>query len=219
MYENDSDVTDEDEVPKIISAEYQWRVQREISVEEDEYNITHVKIPWSGEDVMQQINPKYFLFDWKSLIHFSRVLDGYNWSPLQTDIWEGGFEGLFQAFRRLVRDFALGKWFDYFIMLSVLGNTIVLAMDGLLDSNGNKIVSQWNLGFTYVFTIDMFLKMFGMGVAEYLKDGMNTFDAIIVSLSLIELFFFGGGGSAISAFRSVRIFRTFRVLRVTRLVR
>lgn len=100
MYENDSDVTDEDEVPKIISAEYQWRVHREISVEEDEYNITHVKIPWSGEDVMQQINPKYFLFDWKSLIHFSRILDGYNWSPLQTDIWEGGCEGLFQAFRR-----------------------------------------------------------------------------------------------------------------------
>jgi len=65
----------------------------------------------------------------------------------------------------------------------------------------------------------MFLKMFGIGVAEYLKDAMNTFDAIIVSLSLIELFIFGGGGSAISAFRSVRIFRTFRVLRVTRLVR
>ena len=65
----------------------------------------------------------------------------------------------------------------------------------------------------------MSMKMFGMGVSEYLKDGMNTFDAIIVSLSLIELFFFGAGGSAISAFRSVRIFRTFRVLRVTRLVR
>lgn len=62
--------------------------------------------------------------------------------------------------------------------------------------------------------------MFGMGVVEYLKDRMNIFDSIIVSLSLIELFIFGsGGGSAISAFRSVRIFRTFRVLRVTRLVR
>ena len=56
-------------------------------------------------------------------------------------MWEGGFEGLFQAFRRLVRDFALGKWFDTFIMLSVLGNTIVLSMDGLLDSDGNKILS------------------------------------------------------------------------------
>jgi hypothetical protein len=95
-------------------------------------------------------------------------------------------------------------------MLSVLGNTIVLAMDGLLDSEGNKFLYTCNLAFTYIFTIDMSMKMFGMGVAEYLKDGMNTFDAIIVSLSLIELFIFGTGGSAISAFRSVRIFRTFR---------
>lgn len=62
--------------------------------------------------------------------------------------------------------------------------------------------------------------MYGMGVVEYLKDKMNVFDAIIVLLSLFELFFFGsGGGSAISAFRSVRIFRTFRVLRVTRMIR
>ena len=66
----------------------------------------------------------------------------------------------------------------------------------------------------------MVLKMFGMGVGEYLKDTMSKFDAVIVVLSLVELFIFGsGGGSAISAFRSVRIFRTFRVLRVTRLVR
>ena len=65
----------------------------------------------------------------------------------------------------------------------------------------------------------MTLKMFGMGVSEYLKDKMNIFDCIIVSLSLFELFIFGNGGSAISAFRSVRIFRIFRVLRMTRLIR
>ena len=81
-------------------------------------------------------------------------------------------------------------------------------------------LNQLNFTFTIIFTVDMGLKMFGQGVSEYLKDGMNVFDAIIVTLSLVELAFFGtGGGSAISAFRSVRIFRTFRVLRVTRLVR
>lgn len=78
--EVDSDMTDEDEVPKMIQAEYQWRVQKAISNEQDEFNITHIKIPWSGEDVMQQINPKFFLFDWKSLIHFSRIIKDYNWS-------------------------------------------------------------------------------------------------------------------------------------------
>ena len=104
-------------------------------------------------------------------------------------------------------------------MLSVFGNTIILAMDGLLNKEGIEVQYQMNMAFTYIFTIDMGLKMFGQGVVEYLKDKMCAFDCIIVSLSLIELFIFGSGGSAISAFRSVRIFRTFRVLRVTRLVR
>lgn len=104
-------------------------------------------------------------------------------------------------------------------MMSVLINTIVLALDGLVTGSQKKTLSTLNLAFTYVFTADMVLKMFGMGVTEYLKDKMNVFDALIVSLSLFELLIFGNGGSAISAFRSVRIFRIFRVLRMTRLIR
>jgi hypothetical protein len=67
------------------------------------------------------------------------------------------------------------------------------------------------------------LKVLGMGPSSYISDSMNVFDALIVALSLIELFLLGGGGgsgkSSISAFRSVRIFRAFRVLRVTKLMR
>lgn len=60
-----------------------------------------------------------------------------------------------------------------------------------------------------------------MGVITYLKDTLNIFDALIVCLSLIELFILGGsnGKSSLSAFRAVRIFRTFRVLRVTKLMK
>lgn len=67
----------------------------------------------------------------------------------------------------------------------------------------------------------MGLKVIGMGPRKYISDTMNIFDAIIVALSLVELFFFGGGSgkSSLSAFRSVRIFRAFRVLRVTKLMR
>ena len=47
---------------------------------------------------------------------------------------------------------------------------------------------------------------------------MNLFDAFIVMISLIEVFFLTGN-STFSAFRAVRIFRVFRVLRVTKIVR
>lgn len=73
------------------------------------------------------------------------------------------------------------------------------------------------------------MKLLGMGMKNYLADIMNIFDATIVVLSLVELFFFGGtdtiktgkktSKSSLSAFKSVRIFRTFRVLRVTKLMR
>ena len=131
-------------------------------------------------------------------------------------MWEGGIYGIFQSSRRYVKTFALGQWFDIFIMICVTGNTIILALDGLVNTEG---IETLTLAFTYVFTIDMVLKMFGMGVIEYLKDKMNIFDAMIVTMSMFELFMFGNGFSAIIAFKSARIFRIFRVLRMTRLIR
>ncbi len=46
---------------------------------------------------------------------------------------------------------------------------------------------------------------------------MNLFDTGVVAISLVELFV--GGGSNLSALRSIRILRAFRVLRITRLIR
>lgn len=44
---------------------------------------------------------------------------------------------------------------------------------------------------------------------------MNIFDALIVALSLVDIFFLSGN----SVFKSVRIFRALRVLRITKLMR
>lgn len=102
--------------------------------------------------------------------------------------------------------------------LSVLMNTIILSLDGTVPKEDT--LDLFNFSFTIIFIIEMGLKIIAMGIADYLRDKMNAFDAIIVILSIIELIFLGeGGGSAISAFRTVRIFRLFRVLRVTKLMR
>ena len=80
-------------------------------------------------------------------------------------------------------------------------------------------MKNFNLAFTIIFAVEMGLKLIGLGLFEYVRDKMNIFDGCIVVLSILEITAFNsddGGGSAISAFRSVRI---FRVLRVTRLIR
>lgn len=104
-------------------------------------------------------------------------------------------------------------------MVCVFLNTLILAMEGLVEGDGAALLDEFNLVFTIIFTVDMGLKLIGMGVGEYVRDPMNSFDGIIVIISLVELALTSGKKSAFSAFRSVRIFRAFRVLRVTKLIR
>ena len=134
---------------------------------------------------------------------FERVIRKITVVEDDSNMWEGGTLGLILAFRRLVKKFVLSNIYDNLMMLSVFINTIILAMDGLVDSSGEVILGQFNFIFTIVFTLDMGFKLIGINISEYLKDRMNIFDAIIVTLSLVELIFLGGGGSALSAFRVI----------------
>ena len=127
----------------------------------------------------------------------------------------------------------LGSLFGNFILLFVILNTLALGLDGVF-ANAENLFRNFNLTFTVVFTIEMCLKLIGLGPKSniastyrpdlnpiaYVMDLMNIFDGFIVIISLVEeIFLDNNGTSAISAFRTVRIFRTFRVLRVTKLLR
>ena len=122
----------------------------------------------------------------------------------------------------------------------VLLNTLTLALDGVFTSDIiTTLFSDANLAFTIIFTVEMGLKIIGLGpfgnnqsyfsifilstvsikIIGYVRDLMNVFDAVIVIISIMEAVFDTGSAKAISAFRSARVLRTFRVLRVTRLLR
>ena len=75
-----------------------------------------------------------------------------------------------------------------------------------------------NIVFTSIFTVEMVLKLTGLGIQGYFRDNMNYIDGLVVILSLVELIFISRS-SAFSAFRAIRIFRAFRILRVARLFR
>jgi hypothetical protein len=47
--------------------------------------------------------------------------------------YEGGLEGIIAAVRRIIKGFVLSKYFDNFIMLCVVMNTVVLALDGVVS--------------------------------------------------------------------------------------
>lgn len=197
-----------------------------ISEEHHDYNMLYVcirandsknkaidKYNWSGNQIMSTGS--------FTLSQTKKVISGLNLQ--KRDIWKSGFDGFVYTCRRYSRDFVESSPINGFLMLCVFLNTLMLAMDGLAPDSWIEIFSYMNIAFTTIFTIEMTIKLFGLGIREYCRDTFNIFDGIIVALSLVELVISlmstGNQGNASSAFKAVRIFRIMRVLRVTRLLR
>jgi hypothetical protein len=70
-----------------------------------------------------------------------------------------------------------------------------------------------NLLFTILFTLEVVLKVIGLGIKPFSKEGFNIFDLLIVIISLVEISMSDGGGS-FSALRAFRLFRIFKLFRV-----
>jgi hypothetical protein len=133
----------------------------------------------------------------------------------QQRAWLVGKPQLVHALNKLVRS----SWFNGIIVLAILINTILLAMDyDGIPADVNSNLETANVVLTVVFTAEMVLKASGLGPRVYLSDAFNLFDAIIVITSLVELIVAASsaGGDAGSI---VGIFRTFRLLRVLKLAK
>lgn len=114
--------------------------------------------------------------------------------------------------------------FENFLTLAVLLNTISMAMDSYsIEPETQNVLTQLNNVFTWIFIVEMCLRLLAVGVKKYLSDKMSVLDGSVVMLSIIEMVAEAAGGSggasSLQAFRTVRVFRTFRILRVTRLLR
>lgn len=110
--------------------------------------------------------------------------------------------------------------FVFFIIVCILSNTVILALDKHPQSETHEsLLNTLNLSFTVIFSLEMLLKIFGLGFADYLKDRFNIFDAILVIISIVDLIlqesvnFQGSGLLALLAFRSLRLFRILKLAR------
>ena len=57
----------------------------------------------------------------------------------------------------------------------------------------------------------MLLKLFGMGLRGYVKDGFNVLDGLVVIFSFVELAL--AGSNTVSAFRALRLLRVLKLLK------
>lgn len=76
-----------------------------------------------------------------------------------------------------------------------------------------------NIVFTILFAIEMILNIIGLGIVEYVKDGFNLFDAVIVLVSIVDLIVssMSSGDNTDTGF--ITVLRGFRLLRIFKLVK
>lgn len=96
-------------------------------------------------------------------------------------------------------------------------NTILLSLDQhpALDKNTINAFDVMNTIFTVIFTIEVVLKIIGLGISVFVADKFNLFDSAIVLISLIEMMIQDEGEKG-GAFSALRAFRLFRILKLFR---
>ncbi|KAK3093193.1 hypothetical protein FSP39_012483 [Pinctada imbricata] len=112
-------------------------------------------------------------------------------------------------FQKIVALFILDAFMDLFITLCIVMNTAFMAIDhhGKSEELG-VVLETGNSVFTWIFAAEAFLKIIALNPVQYVKDGWNCFDILIVMLSFLELIL---GGSGLSVLRSFRLLRVFKL--------
>ena len=105
----------------------------------------------------------------------------------------------------------------WIVMFLVTMNTISVSLKwyGMPDEM-NKNMKSVEFVFTFIFIIEMTIRMYGLGVEQYFKSKFNTFDFTVIFASLFEQFyvqFFDGADMGLTVFRSLRLLRLFKVTR------
>ncbi|XP_073456841.1 voltage-dependent L-type calcium channel subunit alpha-1F isoform X1 [Aquarana catesbeiana] len=116
--------------------------------------------------------------------------------------------------------------FEYIMFVLILLNTIALAMQHYEQSQPfNYAMDILNMVFTGLFTVEMVLKLIAFRPKHYFCDAWNTFDALIVVGSLVDIAvtevnngWHVGESSEDSSRISITFFRLFRVMRLVKLL-
>ena len=123
--------------------------------------------------------------------------------------------------RRFTRYISQSKGFEYFILVAIIANCILMAINSQLPNddmnNMNRTVEQAETYLLGIFCLEMVLNMITMGFilhpGSYIRNPWNILDFVVVVtgiLSLPELSIMKGG--------SVKALRAMRVLRPLKLV-
>ncbi|KAJ8384165.1 hypothetical protein AAFF_G00207830 [Aldrovandia affinis] len=109
--------------------------------------------------------------------------------------------------------------FEYIMFVLILLNTVTLAVQHYEQSKPfNYTMDILNMVFTGLFTVEMLLKILALRPKHYFTDAWNSFDALIVVGSVVDIVVTEFSSSEDSSRVSITFFRLFRVMRLVKLL-
>uniref|UniRef100_A0A3B4VBX4 Calcium channel, voltage-dependent, L type, alpha 1F subunit n=1 Tax=Seriola dumerili TaxID=41447 RepID=A0A3B4VBX4_SERDU len=110
--------------------------------------------------------------------------------------------------------------FEYVMFVLILLNTVTLAVQHYEQSKTfSYIMDILNMVFTGLFTVEMLLKLLALRLRHYFIDAWNSFDALIVVGSVVDIVVTEFSQSGEDSSRvSITFFRLFRVMRLVKLL-
>ena len=110
--------------------------------------------------------------------------------------------------------------FNFLIYCFILGNTVTLALYRYDQSDmQTAVLNIFDFIFVWIFTFEMFFKLIGFGVKNYVKDKFNVFDGFIVVISLVDFSLSVSldlEGSATGVMGALRALRLLRIIKLAR---
>ncbi|XP_077463650.1 voltage-dependent L-type calcium channel subunit alpha-1D-like isoform X2 [Stigmatopora argus] len=109
--------------------------------------------------------------------------------------------------------------FEYVMFVLILLNTVTLAIQHYEQSKTfSYIMDILNMVFTGLFTVEMLLKLLALRLRHYFVDAWNSFDALIVVGSVVDIVVTEFSSGEDSSRVSITFFRLFRVMRLVKLL-
>ncbi|XP_055024338.2 calcium channel, voltage-dependent, L type, alpha 1F subunit isoform X1 [Misgurnus anguillicaudatus] len=109
--------------------------------------------------------------------------------------------------------------FEYIMFVLILLNTVTLAVQHYDQSKlFSYVMDILNMVFTGLFTVEMIIKLMALRLRHYFVDAWNSFDALIVVGSVLDIVVTEFSSSEDSSRVSITFFRLFRVMRLVKLL-
>ena len=119
-------------------------------------------------------------------------------------------------------------WFDLVIMILVVINALIMALDGnLFTPETYASISISNYVFNSIFIAEFIVKFIGLGPIVYFSDAFTYLDLLIIAFAIVDMISpddnsadsIGANKKLSSQLSFLRVFRIFRVLRLTKILR